>query len=250
MKKLSLSILISTGIVGTSFAVPLVDLKAGVGYVNLSPSGWVKYKGTEVDVKDDLKIGNSSNANAYVQIGFPVLPNVKVEYLPTNYKGSGKISKTFTFGNKTFSASAPIDSKLNLTQYDISLFYNLPVPIITPRIGLAVKYLDGNIKVKTSGQEATANLNTPIPMLYAGIHVNVPGIPVEADIEGKGISYNKNSLIDIKAMGMFKLIGLPMIGKFYIGGGYRYQKLKIDNVSNIYADIKFKGLFGEVGVEF
>ena len=252
MKKLSLSILISTGIVGTSFAVPLIDLKAGAGYVNLSPSGWVKYKGTEVDVKDDLHWGNSGNINAYIQLGLPVLPNIKVEYLPTKYDGTGKVSKTFTFGGIGFTATDNVYSKLDLKQYYISLFYNLPVPIITPRIGLTVDYLDGNTYVKslTTNIEREASFKAPIPMVYLGVNAGLPGIPVEVDVEAKGIAYQGNSLIDIKAIGMFKIVGIPMVGSLYIGAGYRYQRLKLDDIDGLYSDIKFKGLFGEVGVEF
>ncbi len=252
MKKLSLSVLLSTGIVGTSFAVPMVDFKAGIGYVNLSPSGWVKYKGDTVDVKKDLNLGNSKDINAYIQIGLPVLPNIKFEYLPTNYEGTGKVSKTFKFGNYSFTATDTVKSKIDVKQYDLSLFYNLPVPVITPRLGIAVKYLDGYVDVRTvnTNKHERVNINTPIPMVYAGVNVGVPGIPVEIDVEGKGIAYQGNSLVDIKGMGMFTILGIPMIGKAYIGAGYRYQRIKLDNVDGLYSDVKFKGLFGEVGVSF
>ncbi len=251
MKKLSIAILMSTGIVGTSFAVPLIDLDVGVGYINLSPSGWVKYKGTQVDVKDDLKLGDSNNVNAYVQIGLPVLPNIKLEYLPTNYEGSGTVTIPFTFAGKTYTTGVPIDTKLKLDQYDLSLFYNIPLPFITPRLGLAVKYLDGYAYVKAPVVgKGKADVTAPIPMVYAGAHVSLPGIPIEADVEGKGIAYQGNSLIDIKGMGMFTLVGIPLIGKAYIGAGYRYQRLKLDDIDSLYSDIKFKGFFGEVGVSF
>ena len=242
MKKLSLAILVSTGIVGTSFAVPLIDLDIGVGYVNLSPSGWVKYKGDQADVKDDLKLGDSNNVNAYVQLGLPVLPTIKLEYLPTNYEGSGTVT-LLRFANKTYTGK--IDTKLKLDQYDLSLFYNIPLPFVTPRLGLAVKYLDGYAYVKAPVVgEGKADITAPIPMVYVGAHVSLPGIPIEADIEGKGIAYQGNSLIDIKGMGMFTLVGIPLIGKAYIGAGYRYQKLKLDDIDGLYSDIKFKGFFG------
>jgi len=253
MKKLSLSILLSTGIVGTSFAVPLIDFKAGIGYVQLSPSGWVKYKDvTSPDVKDDLHWGKSTGINPYIELGLPVLPNIKVEYLPTSYDGTGKVSKSFKFGGISITASDNVYSKLKLDQYYISLFYNLPIPVITPRIGLSVDYIDGYAYVKslTTQQDKKANFKAPIPMLYLGVNADMPAVPIEFDVEGKVIAYNKNRLVDIKAMGMFTLLGIPMIGKAYIGAGYRYQQLKLDDIDGLYSDIKFKGFFGEVGVSF
>ena len=252
MKRLTLSILISTGIVGTSFSVPLIDLKAGLGYTALSPSGSVKYKGNSVDVKNDLNLGSSKNVDAYLQIGLPVLPTIKLEYLPTNYKGDGKASKKFTFGNYSFTATERIKSKIKMNQYDLSLFYSLPVPVITPRLGVAVKYLDGYVDVSTSTlkKHTRAKINTPIPMVYAGINLSVPALPLEFDVEGKAIAYKGNSLMDIKGMGTFTFVGIPLIGKAYVGVGYRYQRLKLDKVKDLYSDIKFKGFFGEVGVSF
>lgn len=251
MKKLSLAILMSTGIVGTSFAIPLIDLKVGAGYVHLSPEGWINYKGTNVDIKDDLKLGNSNNVNAYVQVGLPILPTVKVEYLPTSYEGSGTVSTYFEFAGKKYNVGTSIDTKLKLDQYDVSLFYSLPLPFVKPRAGVSVKYLDGYTYVNASSVgEGKANVTVPIPMLYLGLNASLPGIPIEFDIEGKGISYQGNSLTDIKAIGMFSLVGIPLVGKLYIGAGYRYQQLKLDDIDGLNSDIKFKGFFGEVGVSF
>lgn len=252
MKKLSLAILLSTGIVGTSFALPFVDLKVGAGYTTLSPSGWVKYKGDPVDVEKDLNLGDSKNVNAYIQIGLPVLPNIKLEYLPTNYEGEGQVSKTFTFGNFSFTATDTIKSKIDINQYDLDLFYNLPVPVFTPRLGIAVKYLDGYVDVRAinSNKHERVDLNVPIPMVYAGVNVDLPVVPVEIDVEGKGIAYQGNSLIDIKGIGMLALGGIPFVGKAYIGAGYRYQQLKLDDIDGLFSDVKFKGFFGEVGFSF
>lgn len=251
MKKLAVSTLLTAGIIGNAFAVPLIDFKAGAGYINLSPSGWVKYKGTSVDVKDDLKLGNSSNVNAYVQLGLPILPTIKVEYLPTSYDGSGTVSTQFKFAGKTYNKGIAIDTKLKLDQYDLSLFYGLPIPFVKPRAGISVKYLDGYAYVNAANVgEGKANVTAPIPMLYLGLNVSLPGIPIELDVEGKGISYQGNSLTDVKAIGMFSLVGIPLIGNLYIGAGYRYQQLKLDDIDGLYSDIKFKGFFGEVGVSF
>ncbi len=251
MKKIiKSSILISTIFASTSFALPGIDLKAGFGYVKLSPSGWVKYKGDTVDLKKDLHLGDSKDINAYLQVGLPVIPNIKFEYLPTKYEGSGKVSKNFKFGDFTFTVTDKAHTKIDIKQYDLSLFYNLPVPFIKPRLGLAVKYLDGYIDIRTTTKHEHVNVNAPIPMLYAGINAGIPGIPFEIDVEGKAIAYKGNSLIDVKGIGMFTLVGIPFIGKAYLGAGYRYQKLKLDDVDDLYSDVKFKGPFAEVGVEF
>jgi len=95
-------------------------------------------------------------------------------------------------------------------------------------------------------------------MLYLGASVSVPLIPMVSDLifdlEGKGISYDGNSLVDVKALAKVKILSIPAIAGLYAGLGYKYQRLKIDNLDvngkDFNSDLKFQGILGEVGIEF
>ena len=255
LKKLSLSVLL-TGIAYTSFAIPGVDLKAGIGYQMLSPSGYVNYDGDNIDVENDLNWDDSKSVFGYAEIGLPVLPNIRVEYLPTLYEGTGNVNKSVKFGNISLNYKDRVYSKFDVNQIDVVAYYGIPIPIVNPKLGLAVKVLDGNVYVKslTTQQDENVDLTLPIPLVYIGFDINPPMIPVSLYIDGKGIAYNGSSLIDAKATLKYEFVGLPLIGNLYIGGGYRYQRFKLDDVDidgkKLNADLKFKGPFVEAGVQF
>ena len=57
-----------------------------------------------------------------------ILPNIYLMYTPMSFDGTGSKNVTFTYGNQTFNANAPIQSKLTLDHIDLALFY--PVPLL------------------------------------------------------------------------------------------------------------------------
>ncbi len=264
-KKVLLTGIFSSFLIANAYAIPGIDLSMGIGYTSLSPSGNMSYVGSgddptinKIDLENDLNLDNSKKAYAYIDIDLPVLPNLKLEYAPFQYIGSGTLSG-IKFGDKTFNAD--VDTDIDFDQYELDLYYGLPIPIITPRIGVALKYLDGNITVQDStdpSKHASADINVPIPMLYAGVTIGVPLIPLvskfDIDLEGKYLSISGNTITELKALGKIKLLKVPVVGSLYAGLGYKYTRLKIDDLdvddNTFNADFKFKGIIGEVGVEF
>ncbi len=257
-KKVLLTAVFSSILVANAYAIPGIDLSMGVGYTSLSPSGDMSYGGNSIGLDTDLNLDNSKKAYAYIDIDLPVLPNVKLEYSPFQYQGSGALNN-ITFGDYTFNAN--VDSNLDFDQYDLVVYYGLPVPVITPRLGLAVKYLDGTESITDSNNPSTsskADVSLPLPLLYAGVTIDIPLIPlvskVDIDLEGKYVTVEGHTFTELKALGKLKLLKVPVVGSLYAGLGYKYTRLKIHNLEidgkDFNSDFKFKGIIGEVGVEF
>ncbi len=260
-KKVLLTAVFSSILVANAYAIPGIDLSMGVGYTSLSPSGDMSYGGNSIGLDTDLNLDNSKKAYAYIDIDLPVLPNVKLEYSPFQYQGSGKLNKSITFGNQTFNTNVDVNSNLDFNQYDLVVYYGLPVPVITPRLGLAVKYLDGTVSIEDSNnpsKHASADVSLPLPLLYAGVTIDIPLIPlvskVDIDLEGKYVTVEGHTFTELKALGKLKLLKVPVVGSLYAGLGYKYTRLKIHNLEidgkDFNSDFKFKGIIGEVGVEF
>jgi len=93
--------------------------------------------------------------------------------------------------------------------------------------------LDGYVELfrESTSESDKADINLPIPMLYLAASISVPLIPMVSDlifdVEGKGISYDGNSLVDVKALAKVKILSIPTIAGLYAGLGYKYQRLKI-----------------------
>lgn len=257
MKKGLISGILACSTFSFAFAIPGIDLKFGVGYTMLSPSGYVNYDGDNADVEKDLNWGDSKYVNGYIELGLPIIPNIRVEYLPTIFEGTGTVNKNITFGNVNININDRVYSKFDVKQYDLVLYYNIPIPLlIKPKLGVTAKYLDGYIYAKslTTQREETVDLNLPIPLVFVGLNFGLPLIPVEVDLEGKGITYNGSYIIDAKATGKLVFAKIPLIGKAYIGGGYRYQRYRLKDIDidgkKLNTDIKFAGPFAELGIQF
>ncbi len=261
MKKYVFSLLSTVSISSFALAIPAVDVVLGIGYNRLSPSGYMEYgNNTRADLEDDLNLGDSKKGYIYGIIDFPVLPAIKLEYMPFDYSGRGRVDAGFRFGDLVIPISSDVDSQLKFDQYDLSLYYSLPVPFIHPKLGLAVKYLDGFAQITDINTNDTerADITLPIPMVYIGADIRIPLIPklsdINFDIEGKWIGYQGHSFTDIRAVGKIKLLKVPLVGSIFAGLGYKYQRIKIDNLEidnkDFNSDIKFKGFLAEVGFEF
>ncbi|WP_022846462.1 TIGR04219 family outer membrane beta-barrel protein [Desulfurobacterium sp. TC5-1] len=234
-------------------ALPLLTIEAGAGAVQEQPSGWINYQGTNVDVKDDLNLGDETKPFGWVRIEHPIplIPNVKIEATKYDFTGSGTITQTFQFAGKTFTASADIDSELRLDQYDLTLYWGVPflglATLGTTHInfGLTLKYIDGYASVKSStlGFDESTDFQVPLPMLYGQGDFGVG--PVRVNAELKWIGYSGNQFIDAKAEVRYSPIPL-----LFIGAGYRYENLKIDDIEDVSSDIKIKGPYLEAGLSF
>ncbi len=210
-------------------------------------SGWVKYKGNEVDVKDDLNISDKTKLFLSFEVKHDIkfLPDVKVDYIRVKTSGTGKISKDITFGDVTFNVSDRIHTDFKADQIDATFFYN-PVKKnrINLQVGLGVKYLTGYVKLKslTTGAYSDTDYDIPVPYLYTAVCSKFSLFRI--GLEGKGLAYAGNYFYD------WKLKGGVEYGNFFAHVGYRYERLKIDDIDDFSSDLKIKGVFGEIGVRF
>jgi len=237
-------------------AFAFLGAEAGVGAWQQSPSGTFGYKGTDLDLKDDLKYDTKSNPFVRIKVDLPlILPNIYVMYTPMSFDGTGSKTTPFTYGNTTFNANAAIESKLKLDHIDLAFYYPIPLlntataGILNVDLGLNVRKIDfeGTITGTNSatGLTFTESKSLPlyIPMIYVGIQVK-PMSLFAIELEGRMISAGASHYNDYIAR-----LKIKPIGPLFIAGGYRTEDIKID-ASDVKAAIKFSGPFAEVGLAF
>jgi len=233
----------------------IISGEIAVGGWNHDPSGWIKYPNNESDVNkldadSDLNLDTETDIylRAKLEHPVPLLPNIRVAYNRTESKGDGHITKTFTFGDQTFLANDYIHSEAKLDNYDGTLYYQLWDTGLDLDLGLTVRYIDGYVTVqdKTRNVGDTSDINFVVPMAYGNVRVPIPfleGLSVGA--EGNWITYDGSTLYDVQADARYIFsmgLGLEV--------GYRYQKIKLDDVDNTDADIDIQGVFGGVVWDF
>jgi len=242
-----------------------ITISGGAGAWREKPSGWIEYVDTEngvrakttVDVKDDLHLGDETKAFGWFKLsGIPILPDIKVKYTPMKFTGSGKVNTTFTFGDLVVPVGAQVDSKLEANQFDITLTYGFPfIGTITKgkvkgEWGVNVKVIDGYAKVRyldpqtNKWEEDSKSATIPVPMLHLGGEIR-PVELVSLSASGNWIGYAGSSFYDWEAE-----VKVYPVKRLFVGVGYRYQRLKIDDISDVSSDLKVKGAFFEAGFTF
>lgn len=252
---------------GSSKAGFLIDFEASIGAVQQKPSGYVSYKAGSVadriDVKNDARLGDKTKpwAKFKLEHPIPVIPNIKLAYMPMKFDGSGVLTRDINWGGRTYQANADFSLSVKLDRVDTTLYYNLPfiktatAGKLDVEFGLNVRTVmfDGKLSGKESGTgqsiSESKSITLPIPMGHLAAEIR-PINQVSLVGELNYISYSKNTYYDYAAglrLNSHGLLRTPI--KPFVEVGYRYEKLKIDE-QDVKTDLKIKGLYGLVGVRF
>ena len=213
------------------------------------PSGWIKYPNdipddqSKVDADDDLNLDEQTDIylRAKLEHPIPLLPNIRLGYVHTETDGDGRIDREFTFGDETFTVGTDIRSEAELDSYDATLYYELVDTVVDLDLGLTVRYLDGYVKVsdKSGNISDSSDIDFVVPLLYGNFRWPMPfleGLSVGA--EGNWVTYDGSTLYDVQGDLRYTLamgLGAEV--------GYRWQKVKLDDVEDTDADIDIEGVY-------
>ena len=249
-----------------SFSYAFIDGEISIGIWNQDPKGYVQYPadgGDRLDVEKDLGLGDKTRFSAKVKLELPLfLPNLYLQYTDMRFTGSGNVGGII-FGDYEFTAT--INTSLKAKQYDVGLYYHLPLVkkltknVLDPEFGIVVKVVD--FKASVSGQarpidnpdippetysESTSE-TVPLPLLYLSLGI-YPFQYVGVVGEFKGLKVEDDYFYEysVALRGMYPV---KMV-KPFIEIGYRYERLRIKDEGDINADVRAGGFFGNIGVAF
>jgi outer membrane protein len=203
---------------------------------------------TRFDFKDTLgvKDENIPFGEAFVRIGSTT---IRVGYTQFKFDGDKTLTDNVTFNGQTFSVSENVISKLDMKMLDGEVQFDF----LRPDVGVAgfniglllkVKYVDGNVELRSATKTETKDFKAPIPMVGAAAGIGFLKDMVRVDARAAGIAYSGNHLFDADAYASFG--PLPFVR---IQGGYRYIDLKIDR-DNTLVSFKLKGPYLGAQVSF
>ncbi len=230
----------------------ITGLSAGVGIWSQSPSGDIESRGDRADVEDELNIGRERDYFAWAKLEHfvPLLPNIKLQYTPVSMDGDGSVRREFTFQGVTFGADEEVRSELDIDQTDIILYYSPLDNVVKLDLGLNIKVIDGfaEVESRNTGERESVTFRGPVPMVYAGVQFNMPLTGFYAGLEGSAIRYSNSSLIDvIGRLGYRVDLGL---GGVAVEGGYRQQRIKLDDFDDVDADVRIGGPWFGIAADF
>ncbi|MCO6411173.1 MAG: TIGR04219 family outer membrane beta-barrel protein [Thiogranum sp.] len=229
-----------------------IGVQAGAASWSYDISGSVRYKtedsANDIDVNDDLGYDDDSLGFIYVMIDhpLPLIPNVKISRTNIDTDADGRLSQTVTYGNVTFNANEDVSSEVQLDQTDITLYYRILDNVANLDLGLNAKYIDAESTITgaTSGTES-ADISGWVPMLYAGVGIDLPFTGLSVSADGSAIGYQDSTFYDYSVRASYTTpwhLGVDV--------GYRAVKLDLDDFDDSFADVEFDGPYAGAYLKF
>ena len=243
--------LLSAATLGSSLllaaAAQADDLKFEVGAYRWQTDyeGHVQSGGDSIDLNDDLGFDDDDADTLYAVLEhpIPILPNLRLQYTQIDTDASGQTSEGFEFDGTVFPADVPVQSSLDLTHTDATLYYQLLDNAVHLDVGLTLRYIDGSVDIRSSGESATEDLEVVLPLLYAAGRVDLPlGFYVGADLNGLGAG----------GQGMFDYrVNAGWVSPVLLGVEVGMRRFDIDyDDDDDEADVTLDGVYGAVTFQF
>lgn len=234
-----------------------------IGMYSHSPSGYASYTepytglglGTSADVEDTLHWDSNENVflKAYIEHPVPMLPNIKLAYTQLSHEGKGSVND-FVWGGIYIPTLGSIDSNLDISKYDLTLYYELLDNWIEADVGVTLGYIDGEIAVTAlTGVDPMSLSHTEntgfslfMPTLYGKAKFNIPNTDVSLKFEGDVFSYNDTTYYNYELSARYTFsMGLG------IEAGYKAQHLDSSDLADgLVVDVDFNGPYAAVMWDF
>ncbi len=207
--------------------------------------------GTKINVEDDLGIGDESYPSVEVFAGIGS-HRISLIYTKADYSGDKYVSRDIKFAGETYTAHTLVRSDFDFTmidleyQYDFLNLENVLAGFSLSAIG-KIKYIDAETRIRATSPDIdkSETLRAPVPMFGLGMHVGILADLLEARAKFSGIGYSGSKFYD----GLIDLSVTPF-PFLDIHGGYRFMKLGVDDISDVYTDIEFKGPYIGLTISF
>ena len=228
MNNFKLPLLLALSLLTGNASADALGLYVGGGSWNHDASGTFGTLGDDViNVESDLNYSEESDVYYYAAFEhfIPLLPNLRIE--------GATLGHTGTANNLNFNG-VPLtgDSSIDLDTTDAILYWRLLDNWVNFDFGLNIRKLDGDFTIDTE----TVSVSETIPMLYLAAQFDLPfsGFSIGADINTLSLSDVTYQDVRLRAIYEMGIIGFE--------AGYKTTTLELDNVSNIDADLEFKGI--------
>ncbi len=205
--------------------------------------------GTYINVEDDLGVGDESYPSVEVFAGIGN-HHISLMYTKADYSGENNINRDIYFNGELYTATTFVQSDLEFTMIDLEYQYDLlDLENVLAGFSLGVigkiKYLEGETRLRGGGYDESETFKAPIPMVGLAMHMGILADILEARVRVAGMGYSGNKFYE--GLADVSLTPFPFLD---IHGGYKYMKFEVDDISDVYTDIEFKGPYVGLTISF
>jgi len=190
-----------------------------------------------------LKSKNVGFANLAIEHTIPVLPNFRLQYTHLKSDGYAVVEREFTLDGVTFPANAPTTTNIDLSQVDLTLYYEILDSFVSLDLGLSAKKIDGEASVvaEPAGLEAITEkteLDGTLPLLYTSFRFDWPLSDFYMAAHVHYMAYDGSKISDSELQFGWQHEGQVDLG---VELGLRQFKIKLDDFEDTSADLRFSG---------
>lgn len=252
MKKTALILSLgSVLLAGTAHADTLLGIYVGA-------DGWqssAKGSFAQTDVQQDFNFKDKTQTSYHLALEhpLPLVPNIRLQHNKLTSTGITDISAGFTLAGETFATATEVANQIDLSNTDYVLYYELfDNSLFSLDLGINGKHIKGDVLVAETaadGISASQSISQLVPMLYTSAALGLPLTGLELFARGSIVSYDGSQLYDAQAGVAYAFmdnLALDLTLKL----GYRAVNMRLDDIDDLYADLKFNGVFAGLEIHF
>ena len=251
MKKTLLAVGMSALMCGTAQADTLLGLYIGGQIWSNDASGSF---GEGADNQSVFEFDDENQGSFYVAFEHPIplIPNIKIASTSLDTVGGTELSSSFTFDNQTYTANSTLDTTLDASFVDYTLYYEFfDNDLLTFDFGLTARDLDASVEVVEPITRVQGDLDVSgiIPMAYLNAIVGLPFTGFNVFAEANFITYDDQTIYDAQVGVSYAVLDNIAVD-FDVTLGYRTMKLELNDLDNFYSDLTYDGFFAGAVVHF
>ncbi|MEP5763693.1 MAG: TIGR04219 family outer membrane beta-barrel protein [Halieaceae bacterium] len=223
----------------------ILGWRAGANAWQQYYEGDVQSGPSKIDLEDDLGYDDETGYNLYLALEHPVpvLPNIMVQRTKIDADARGDVTG-FIFEGIIYSGE--VRSSLDVSHTDATLYYELLDNWVNLDLGITGRVFDNGVEITdvSTGITGSLDIDYVIPLVYAQARIDLPLTGLSLGVEANGISYDDDSLYDVK-------VNLAYEFAFGLGieAGYRNFDFDYED-DDEFADVTIDGAYAGVVWDF
>lgn len=244
MRKLTVGLLGSVMLCGSAqVSADVLGGSAHVTYWGSASEGSIRSGGNAIDIERDLGFDDEEFlvVSAALEHPVPFLPNIRLAYFSMDQVGTGTVAATFN--RQVFTGQ--VRTNLDLSNLDVTLYYELLDNWVNLDLGVTGKVFDGNLDIRETrigGARSTTDINAVLPMLYGEARFDLPFSGLSAGAQANAISYSGNTAYDASVYLGYRLVVLDIMA------GYRQMHVDVEDIDDVDVNLDMSGPFLTLGV--
>ncbi len=210
--------------------------------------------GEGLDNQSVFEFDDENQGSFYVAFEHPIplIPNIKIASTTLDTVGGTTLNETFVFDNVPYTANSTLDTTLDLSFVDYTLYYEVfDNDLLTFDFGLTARDLDASIDVFEPVSQLQSNLDVSgiIPMAYVSTIIGLPLTGLNVFAEANFISYDDQTIYDAQVGVSYSILDNVAVD-FDVTLGYRTMKMELNDLDDFYSDLTYDGFFAGAVVHF